>query len=289
MTGLRIIVALAVSTVFLADARADRPRAEPSSSSNSSERRTVDAAAAAVGPRSLSCGRTNRGRLSDPAVMPYRGKGFVIPQPWRSRGLRYGTDELVGLLKRAAAKVTQVCPGAVLGIADLAKRYGGPAEHHRSHQSGRDADLLYYAMGMRGKPFYPDKHMPVFRKNKRAHDCSSPEKRKRIALRFFDVRANWAFIKAVLTDDQVIVERVFMATRIRDWLLAYAKKTGESRRLIRRARKTLMRPRDSRAHADHMHLRIGCSKRDAVRGKCVDLEMRRGKRKRHGRWNGICR
>ena len=53
--------------------------------------------------RSVSCGWPHRGRLLNPAVMPRRGYGFVIPEPWRTRGLRYGTDELVGLLKRAAA------------------------------------------------------------------------------------------------------------------------------------------------------------------------------------------
>lgn len=239
--------------------------------------------------RSVSCGFPHRGRLLNPAVLPARGDGFVIPEPWRTRGLRYGTDELVGLLKRAAARVARQYPGAVLGIADLAKPHGGPAKHHRSHQSGRDADLLYYAVGLRGKPYFPDHHMPVYRKSRRAHDCHSPVKKKRIPLRFFDVERNWAFVKAVLTDKKVRVERIFMANRIRDWLLAHAKKRGESRRLIRRAERVLMRPRDSQAHADHMHLRIGCSNYDARRGKCVDLEMRQGKRKRYGHYKGVCR
>ncbi len=280
MNGLRVFIVLAGVLALFADAHADRLN-------TASAAAPLDTAATdafkATSLRSLSCGRTNRGRLINPAVLPYRGNGFVIPEPWRTRGLRYGTDELVGLLKRAAAKVAKQVPGSVLGIADLAKRYGGPAEHHRSHQSGRDADLLYYAKGMRGKPFFPDSHMAMFRKDGRAYDCESPEKKWRIPLRFFDVKANWLFIKAVITDAHVPVERVFMANRIRTWLLDYAKKTREPRWLIRRARRTMLRPRDSRAHADHMHLRIGCSARDAKLGRCLDLQMRRGKKKRYDR------
>lgn len=288
---------IAVISAASADAAADQlSRAAAASSIRT---RAVDLGIP-IGPPSLSCGRTGRGGLSHAAVLPYRGKGFVIPEPWRSRGLRYGTDQLVGLIKRAAARVAATYPGAVLGVADLAKAYGGPAEFHRSHQSGRDADLLYYAVDLRGKPLFPDSHMPLYGRGKRAHRCESPERKWRIPVRYFDVKANWAFIKAVLTDRYVAVERVFMSRRIIRWLLEHAKKTREPRWLIRRARKTLLRPRDSRAHADHMHLRIACDRADALLGRCIDLEMRRDKDKRklvrelakrhRQRWNGrVCR
>lgn len=233
-------------------------------------------------------------------MLPYRGKGFVIPEPWRSRGLRYGTDDLVGLVKRAAAKVAKRYPGAMLGVADMAKPYGGPAEFHRSHQSGRDVDLLYYAVDLRGKPLFPDNHMPLYGRGKKAYRCESPERRWHIRVRYFDVKTNWAFVEAVLTDPFVTVERIFMSNRIIGWLLDYAQKTKQPRWLIRRAQHILLRPRDSRAHADHMHLRIVCPRGDALVGHCIDLEMRRhqAKRalirelaKRHvQRWDGrVCR
>ena len=91
---------------------------------------------------SISMGKPQRGWLVDGARIPDKGEGFFTRSTWTSRGNRYGTDELVDLLtavsRRMATRFKQR-----LVIADLSRKRGGEAyEWHRSHQSGRDVDLL---------------------------------------------------------------------------------------------------------------------------------------------------
>src|SRR6266545_7073359 len=63
------------------------------------------AAADSIRYGSISCGAANRGALAAARPVPDTGDGFVAPEPWRSRGLRYATDELVDLIERAAGAV----------------------------------------------------------------------------------------------------------------------------------------------------------------------------------------
>src|SRR5262245_64933756 len=77
-------------------------------------------------------------------ALPARGVGFVIPETWRERGLNWGTPQLVGLLKRAAARVRAWDRFATVYVADLSRRNGAATEWHRSHRRGIDADLLYF-------------------------------------------------------------------------------------------------------------------------------------------------
>lgn len=231
---------------------------------------------------SVSCGCVNRGGLAAAATLEPEGPGYVIPEPWRARGLRYGTQELVGLIRRAAAAVAREHPGARLGVADLSLRRGGAARHHRSHQSGRDVDLLYYAVDASDQPVAPGGCMPSYGPDRRASRCASPERRE-VAPRRFDVARNWALVRAMLTDEHVRVRVIFMSLGVRRWLLEHAASLGEPRALIRRAEGILLRPPGPRAHTDHMHVRIACTLDDRRRGRCrTDPDPR-------GRWFGRLR
>ncbi len=235
-----------------------------------------------IDTESVSCGRVNRGGLAAAVALKDEGPGFVIPEPWRSRGLRYGTEELVGMITRAAATVERVHPGARLGVADLSKQRGGSAPNHRSHQAGRDVDLIYYALDDEGKAVAPGACMPAYNHLRQASQCYYPDKRE-VAPRRFDVKRNWALVKAMLGDEHARVRVIFMSLGVRRWLLEHAAGSGESRAIIRRAEKTLMRPPKGRAHTDHMHVRIACTRDDRHRGRCRNDPDRRG------RWFGRMR
>ncbi|HKA91948.1 MAG TPA: penicillin-insensitive murein endopeptidase [Haliangiales bacterium] len=173
-------------------------------------------------------------------ALPPEGRGYLVPTTWRERGLRWGTPELVGLVKRAAARVRAWDRSATVYVADLSLRSGGATEWHRSHRLGIDVDLLYFASTAEGRQAPPPRAMSSFDEEGAT----------------FDVRRNWLLVKALLTDPAVQVTAIFMAEWIKDRLLDYARERGEGTGLILRALSVLGQPSDSAAHDDHMHVRI---------------------------------
>lgn len=234
---------------------------------------------------SVSCGAVNRGALFGGLALPVRGPHHVVPEPWASRNHHYGTAELVGLIQRAAAAVDKAHPGGVLGVADLSAPQGGHALGHRSHQSGRDADVLFYARDAQGAPFAPDGHMPVYTGSGLAYYAYAPEWKVGIPKRYFDTPRNWALVKALLTDKHVEVERIFVGARIEYWLLRHAIRTGEPALLVKRARALLQQPPGVGRHNDHLHLRIACTADDVAAGRCQALARGRARIKR---WTAPC-
>lgn len=235
---------------------------------------------------STSCGYANRGALADGLELAVRGPGYTIPDPWRSRERRYGTAELVSLLREAAARVAADHPGAMLGIADLSQRGGGAVPGHRSHQSGRDVDLIYYAVDEEGAPIEPDATMPYYTSTGLAYYARSPSWNKNIRRRYFDVARNWALVKALLTSDEIAVEQLFVSNRIERWLIDHARSMGEPEEIIHAAQLALRRPSRGENHNDHLHLRIGCSEHDRLQGRCLDGTY---KRRRRGAWHARVR
>ncbi|MCG8420550.1 MAG: penicillin-insensitive murein endopeptidase [Proteobacteria bacterium] len=233
---------------------------------------------------SISCGAANRGALSYAAEMPKRGAGFEIPDPWWSRGYRYGTAELIDLLMRAAAKVASEYPGGVVGIADLSGKDGGALPRHRSHQSGRDADIIFYALTPDGEAFWPDQYMGYFNRRGRAYYAKSPSWQRRIPPRSFDMARNWAFVRALINDPRTAVQFILVSRQIRRWLLDYARALEEPAEVFSRAAR-ILKPADDRSHNDHMHVRIACAHRDIALGRCRNTQARarRGKRKWYSR------
>jgi penicillin-insensitive murein DD-endopeptidase len=237
-----------------------------------------------LAPGSLSCGAANRGALAGARAIPDRGHGFVTPEPWRARGLRYGTDELVGVIERAAAAVARQYAGAVLAVADLSAQQGGAVPRHASHQSGRDADLIYYAIDRAGDPFHPDQHMAEYGSDGRAVRAAAPVPTSQIDERYFDLQRNWALVAALVSDTEVQVQRIFVSSRVRSWLLAYARVSAVPQDLLDRVQDVLYTARDASSHQDHMHIRIGCSADDVAQGRCSDASAPRPRaRRRRGR------
>jgi len=148
-----------------------------------------------------------------------------------------------------------------LVVADLSGKGGGERiAFHRSHQTGRDVDLLYYMRDANGQPFEPDA-MHAFDARARARDGSGIT---------VDIPRTWALVREPLTAPEAPVQWIFMYQPIALRLIEHAEKIGESEALVARARKACRQPGDSARHDDHMHVRVYCSAADRAYG-CVDI------------------
>ncbi len=231
---------------------------------------------------SVSGGTFHNGYLRRGKRLPDQGVGYVIPALWQTRGANFGTDELVAAIRRAAKRVAKEYPGGMLGVADLSLPGGGESPLHRSHENGHDADLIWYAVDEKGKPVMPTDCMPTYGRNLWA---GPPHATPNVEFgpytpRRFDVRRNWALVRALLEDPQIEIQYLFVHTRLRRLLLEQAAQLGEEQELIDRAEALLKQPGDSLPHDDHLHLRIYCAPSDRQLG-CQDYGQLRWWRKRY--------
>jgi penicillin-insensitive murein endopeptidase len=210
---------------------------------------------------SISVGRPSHGYLIDAAKIPDEGPGWTTREVWKARDNRYGTDELVDLVESVARRMHKRIPDVRIVVADLSSRTGGGAfAFHRSHQSGRDADLLYYMRDKDGQPFEPDA-MHVFDGRGHARDSSGIT---------VDVPRTWQLVKELVTAQEATVQYIFMYEPIAELLIDHAKKVGEPPEVIAKVRIALKQPGDSARHDDHMHVRVYCAPTDREYG-CQDM------------------
>jgi penicillin-insensitive murein endopeptidase len=208
---------------------------------------------------SVSVGRTNRGGIVHPARLPDTGDGYWTPTTWRVRGVRYGVDELIDLIAAVGRKVGIQYPKSRLAVGDLSPPGGGAAQHHRSHQSGRDVDLLLFYTRLDGTPV-PTDTMHVF---------GGPHGAATDAAVALDVPRTWAVIRALVTSTEAEVQRIFLYEPLALILLDHARAIGEPELIVDRARSVLRQPSDSAPHNDHMHVRIFCPAGDLGYG-CIN-------------------
>ncbi|MDB4955097.1 MAG: hypothetical protein JWO36_2666 [Myxococcales bacterium] len=209
---------------------------------------------------SISVGKASHGYLIDGARLPDQGEGFTTREVWQRRNNRYGTDELIDLVTGVARRMATHVHDVKIVVGDLSGLGGGGAfAFHRSHQSGRDADFVYYMRDADGKPFEPDA-MHVFDGKGRARDQTGLT---------VDVPRTWLLVKELVAAPEAPVQYVFMYEPIAQMLLEHAAKIGEPDAVIAAVRKALKQPGDSARHDDHMHVRIYCSDADKDYG-CVD-------------------
>jgi penicillin-insensitive murein endopeptidase len=227
----------------------------------------------AVDFSSASLGTHADGALRRPVLLPFEGDGYAVPGPWRTRHANYGTDELVAAVVRAARAVDEDLPGGVAAVGDLSHRTGGGTTQHRSHQSGRDVDIFYYAIDSARRPVKPGQAMLHFSPDGRAIRWSPPKGVRAPAVPVpavrFDAPRNWAFVKALLADPGAEVQWIFMQRGLAASLLATAAAAGEDPALVARAAFIIHEPSDSEPHDDHMHVRFYCAWGDRSFG-CAD-------------------
>lgn len=231
---------------------------------------------------SVAGGTVNNGYLRRGRPLPPKGDGYVVPALWVERGASFATDEMVSAIRRAAKRVAKEYPGGTLGVADLSFPGGGESSLHRSHESGHDADLIWYALDESGKPVLPPDAMPVYGRDLRSRP---PHPTPNVVFgdftpRRFDVRRNWALVRALLEDPDIEVQFLFVHNRLRAALLDQARHNGDDEELIDRAEALLKQPSDTLPHDDHLHLRIYCAPADRALG-CKDFGPLRWWRKKY--------
>jgi len=208
------------------------------------------------GSESRSVGVPDRGRLIDPAQLDDTDHLFIRTS---RRSAHYGTAELVGLIRRAARAVADAHPGPRLVVGDLSRRRGGRFGPHRSHQSGRDADVGFFLNDAEGETTQAEQFVSLRR------DGCGTVRDDRFC---FDAPRNWALIAAMVQDEEARVQYVLIAPDIRRRLLDEGERQGAPPELVERVRTVTEPHSGSHSHRSHFHVRIYCPPDD--RPRCID-------------------
>jgi penicillin-insensitive murein endopeptidase len=138
-------------------------------------------------------------------------------------------------------------------------------EQHRSHESGRDADVGFFVRSAAG-PQLLAPHFVAFRADGTAPTWPGA---------YFDDAKNWALVAAFVGDPEAHVTHLFVAAPLRARLLAYAEHAGAPQAIRIRAAELMQQPRGVLPHDDHFHVRIGCP---THMNGCVENPTTRGAR-----------
>ena len=101
--------------------------------------------------RSISVGTAQHGHLVNGFELPESNAWIRFYRKVATRGSNFATLEMAALLTRASRVVHGAVGGALLTIGDCSGEDGGDLRGHRSHNSGRDVDILFYVKNKRGK------------------------------------------------------------------------------------------------------------------------------------------
>ena len=211
------------------------------------------ASVSAAGDRSLSLKNASDGYLVNGVRLPLTGPHHRVLATTAAAGFHFGTAELVGAIERAAKVVAERYPSSVLLVGNMSRERGGDIPVSVSHNSGRDADLPFYVVDARGRLVLE-------------HGFVKFDAEGRSGALRFDVKRNWALVKALLTDRDVQVQWLFCANSLRKLLLEHARQVGEAADLVTRAEGVLGQPGNSSEHAEHFHMRLYCALHERLQG-----------------------
>lgn len=232
----------------------------------------------ANGAGSVSLGSHAKGALVRPVAFPFEGQGYQVHPDWRHRDHRYTTDQIALWLAGVFRQVSMAVPDTVAYLGDLSSRRGGDAAMHRSHASGRDVDVFFFACSEDGRAVRNLPAMVHFAEDGRAQRWSPSRSGARIAEPLpdvrFDARRNWALVRAMLSNPAAQVQWVFMNQSLAGLVLAEAERQSEDPALLLRAMSVIRQPTDSQPHDDHMHVRLFCDPSDRFFG-CTDKGPKR--------------
>lgn len=203
-----------------------------------------------------SIGVPHEGMITNAVTLPKKGEGYGL---LRTNGRNWGNPRLVAAIEGAARSVARARPGgARLMIGDMSARWGGEASGHRSHRTGRDANLLIYVLTPEGQSiespgflrFGPD-------------GLAQIEKGRYVRI---NLEREWQLVKALVTAREANVQWLFFARWLEALVIEYARARGEDPELVWYAENVLLQPGDSDSHDNHLHLRIACTPDEAVAG-----------------------
>jgi murein endopeptidase len=183
----------------------------------------------------MSIGLANRGALQGGVLFPRKSPFFTATRSDR----QWATPETVDALLYAAKKVHErFGPTHKMVLGDLSYPQGGKLKTHRSHQSGRDADVGFFFRS--GNPGFFSKGLGAD----------------------FDVKRNWYFLEALVETNAI--EYVFVDYQIQAALYNFVKKNLPYPQAYldrvfqyprgRRERNGIIR--HARGHANHFHIRF---------------------------------
>ncbi len=203
-------------------------------------------------------GTSSRGLLINGDHMPRKGDNYRF---YHGGDRRWGTPEVIGMLKRVAACVAEEHPGSTLEIGDISSRTGGFIGGHRSHRTGRDVDLAFYSADIQRRPVNasPLVHFDRFGVGVR-------EERTVV----FDTQRNWKLVEAMLDDGEAQVQWIFVSDGLKAKLLQWALDNNRDIETIEKAASVLHQPGDSAPHDDHFHVRVYCPENEFGAG-CRDV------------------
>jgi len=200
---------------------------------------------------SRSVGAPDHGRLED-AVQVQDSPHYVRLS---SPGVQWGTEELVGLLRRGAERLQRDEDGPMLLVGSLSAQGGGRLRPHESHQSGRDADVSIFVTDDQGEPLEATRFVELSRRT----GCGRNEGRTVC----IDPRRTFLFLVALIRDEAVRVRFVLIAGDLRQLVLAAGRRTEVSEEEMRSIERITRLRRGSASHRSHLHIRIECPEGDA--------------------------
>jgi penicillin-insensitive murein endopeptidase len=213
--------------------------------------RTARVTTLGLGPAALRFGRSLGSPTEGHLIggMHLAESEYLRIEPGDTAGdVRWGLEPLVAMLDRAARTVRRQFPGSVTSVGHLSREGGGDIDRHRSHESGRDADVVFFVRSAAGKQLLSP-HFVSFRGDGTAPTWPGA---------YFDDAKNWSLVASFVGDEQARVTHLFIAAPLRARLLAYAERTGAPQETRMRAAELMQQPHGVLPHDDHFHVRIGC-------------------------------
>ncbi len=165
----------------------------------------------------------------------------------------YGTPVLIDALLNAAAKVSESFPdGQPMVVGNLSKKNGGDIGDSRSHNSGRDVDIVFFMTQLDGTSV-----------RVRNHHYDEAGLSRRLPKKYtFDLNRNWRVIEAMVEDPKAPVQWVILEPHLEVLLLKHAKGLGVPTDKLRHYADLMTLPAYAGRHENHMHIRIQCSVKD---------------------------
>jgi LysM repeat protein len=185
---------------------------------------------------SISVGRPDAGVLVNGVRMP-PAPDWVVTAPDHA----YGTEETVEQLGRCVRKVRASFAGSPrVMLGSISKQNGGYVAPHKSHRSGRDADVYFFR-----------------RPGAKWFEAATRDD--------LDLPRTWALLRCFVSEADV--DLVLIDRRVQGWLEDYALRRGESRAWVASLFHDGVGPdgrrgparavvRDAPGHVAHMHVRF---------------------------------
>ncbi len=212
------------------------------------------------GKGSLSIGTTRDGILVGGVALPPEGPHHRIMTVHAGRGTNWATDEVVMLLQDGVRAVSKKMPGAVLPVGNMSRSGGGDIIWSISHNAGRDADIGFYLLDGKGRPFFADVLVGLDAKGRGRVNGTTVR---------LDVRRMWLLAKAFVTHPATRLQWMFVSDALKKLIVEEGQRRKEKPDVIARVEAVMAQPSLRRPHNDHIHLRVYCSRDDAYEG-CQD-------------------